>query len=80
MLRSPLEWVLLAVSALIAIGGAYVAYRMYVVNTGIPARVRERLGWFVKVVENKYYFDVAYDKGIVGPLRQLSALVRRCRG
>ena len=73
MLHSPLEWVLLAVSALIAIGGAYAAYRMYVVNTGVPARVRERLGWFVKVVENKYYFDVAYDKGIVGPLRQLSA-------
>ena len=45
---------------------------MYVVNTGVPARVRERLGWFVKVVENKYYFDVAYDKGIVGPLRGLS--------
>jgi NADH-quinone oxidoreductase subunit L len=72
LLRDPLEWVLLAVSALIAIGGAYAAYRMYVVNTGVPARVRERLGWFVKVVENKYYFDVAYDKGIVGPLRQLS--------
>jgi len=72
VLQSPLEWVLLAVSALIAIGGAYAAYRMYVVNTGVPARVRERLGWFVKVVENKYYFDVAYDKGIVGPLRQLS--------
>ena len=73
LLRDPLEWVLLAVSALIAVGGAYAAYRMYVVNTGIPARVRERLGWFVKVVENKYYFDEAYDKGIVGPLRGLSA-------
>jgi NADH-quinone oxidoreductase subunit L len=72
VLHSPVEWVLLAVSALIAIGGAYAAYRMYVVNTGIPARVRERLGWFVKVVENKYYFDVAYDKGVVGPMRQLS--------
>jgi NADH-quinone oxidoreductase subunit L len=72
-LHSPLEWVLLAVSALIALGGAYAAYRLYVVNTDAPARIRAALGWFAGVVENKYYFDWAYDKGIVGPLRELSA-------
>jgi NADH-quinone oxidoreductase subunit L len=73
VLSIPLVWVLLAVSGLIAIGGAYAAYRLYIVNTDVPARVRERLGWLVKLIENKYYFDWAYDKGIVGPLRQLSA-------
>ncbi|MCU0503237.1 MAG: NADH-quinone oxidoreductase subunit L [Anaerolineae bacterium] len=73
VLSIPMVWVLLAVSGLIAIGGAYAAYRLYIVNTDVPARVRERLGWLVKLIENKYYFDWAYDKGIVGPLRQLSA-------
>jgi NADH-quinone oxidoreductase subunit L len=69
--HSPLEWVLLAVSALIAVGGAYAAYRMYVVDTDIPGRIRASLGWFAKLVENKYYVDEAYNGIVVQPLRDL---------
>jgi NADH-quinone oxidoreductase subunit L len=68
---NPIEWVLLAVSALVAIGGAGFAYYIYIVKTDIPAKVRESLGWFAKLVENKYYVDEAYNAVIVNPLRDL---------
>ncbi len=67
-----LEWALLAVSALIAIGGAYAAYRMYVVDTHVPGRIRESLGWFARLVEKKYYADEIYNKIVVQPLRDLA--------
>jgi len=65
------EWVLLAVSALVALGGAYFAYYIYIVKTDIPKQVRESLGWFGKLVENKYYVDEIYNTIIVNPLRDL---------
>jgi NADH-quinone oxidoreductase subunit L len=70
--HSPIEWVLLAASGLVAIGGAYVAYRAYVVDTGIPERVRGSLGWFARLVEHKYYVDEAYYKVFVQPVRDVA--------
>ncbi|MCX6029304.1 MAG: NADH-quinone oxidoreductase subunit L [Chloroflexi bacterium] len=69
--QGPIEWLLLAVSALVALGGAYFAYHIYVVNTDIPKQVRASLGWFGKLVENKYYVDEIYNAVIVNPLRDL---------
>ena len=68
---NPIEWVLLALSALVALGGAYFAYYIYIVNTEIPKQVRASLGWFGKLVENKYYVDEIYNAVIVNPLRDL---------
>jgi NADH-quinone oxidoreductase subunit L len=68
---NPIEWLLLAVSALVALGGAYTAYYVYIVNKEIPTQVREALGWFTKLVENKYYVDEIYNAVIVNPLRDL---------
>jgi len=62
----------MALLGLVAWGGAYLAYRVYVVNTEIPQRVRASLGWFARLVENKYYVDEAYDMIVVQPLRGLS--------
>lgn len=70
--HSPIEWVLLGVSALVALGGAYLAYRAYVVNTDWPKRVRESLGWFARLAENKYYVDEAYNAIIVQPLKDIA--------
>ncbi len=58
-------------SALVALGGAYFAYYIYVVNKEIPKQVRASLGWFGKLVENKYYVDEIYNAVIVNPLRDL---------
>jgi NADH-quinone oxidoreductase subunit L len=65
------EWALLALSALVALSGAYFAYTIYVVKTDIPKQVRESLGWFGRLVENKYYVDELYNAVIVNPLRDL---------
>lgn len=69
--HSSIEWVLLAVSALVALAGAYLAYRLYVAEPDTPKRVRASLGWFAKLVENKYYVDELYNYIIVKPLREL---------
>ncbi|MBM4459541.1 MAG: NADH-quinone oxidoreductase subunit L [Chloroflexi bacterium] len=66
------EWALLAVSALVALAGAYFAYTIYVVKTDIPQQARESLGWFGKLVENKYYVDEIYNAIFVNPLRDLA--------
>ncbi len=71
------EFVLLGVSALVALGGAYFAYRAYVVNTDIPKRARAALGWFGRLVENKYYVDEAYNMIVVQPLRDLGGWLAR---
>ncbi len=72
-----LEFALLVVSALVALGGAYLAYRAYVVDTEIPKRARASLGWFARLVENKYYVDEAYNMIIVQPLRDLAGWLAR---
>jgi NADH-quinone oxidoreductase subunit L len=66
-----LELVLLVVSALVALGGAFLAYRAYIVNTDLPKRVHASLGWFARAVDNKFYVDELYDMVVVNPLRSL---------
>jgi NADH-quinone oxidoreductase subunit L len=67
-----LEWALLGFSGLLALGGAFVAYRVFVVDSRWPSRLRESLGGVTKLVENKYYVDEAYQAAIVGPTRSMS--------
>jgi NADH-quinone oxidoreductase subunit L len=55
------QWVLLAVSAVIALGGLAVAYWAFVRNTDIPRQVRESLGWAFTLAEKKYFVDDAYN-------------------
>ncbi|MEJ5197615.1 MAG: NADH-quinone oxidoreductase subunit L [Anaerolineae bacterium] len=74
---NPIEWVLLAVSALVALAGAYFAYYLYVVNPELPKQVRMSLGWFARLVENKYYVDELYNMAIVNPLRDLGGWFAR---
>jgi NADH-quinone oxidoreductase subunit L len=67
------EWILLVFSSLVAIGGAYAAYRAYVRNPDLATRVRTRLGRLARLAENKYYVDEAYDAVVVKPLKSLAA-------
>ncbi len=66
-----LELILLAVSALIALAGAYLAYRAYIADRDLPKRARAAFGPLTRLVENKYYVDEAYNLLIVEPLRAL---------
>jgi NADH-quinone oxidoreductase subunit L len=66
------EIVLLTASALVALGGIYLAYVFYVKQPGLTGRIRERIGLFYKVASNGYYFDAAYDylrQGLWGTAR-----------
>jgi NADH-quinone oxidoreductase subunit L len=55
------EVVLLAVSALVALAGIYLAYYFYVKNPGVTDRIRERMAVLHRVASAGYYFDAAYD-------------------
>jgi NADH-quinone oxidoreductase subunit L len=66
-----LEWVLLGISGIVALAGVYFAYRAYLVDTSLPERFRNALGWTFGVVEHKYYVDEAYNAVVVNPLRMM---------
>ena len=65
------ELILLVVSGLIAIAGAFLAYRAYLVDTDLPRRVREALGPVARWVDNKYYVDEAVQHGRGQPAARL---------
>ncbi|MFZ2487845.1 MAG: NADH-quinone oxidoreductase subunit L [Anaerolineae bacterium] len=56
-----LEIVLMLVSALVALGGIYLAYQFYVRQAGLSDRIRERVAPLHALASNSYYFDAAYD-------------------
>ncbi len=64
-----LELVLLLVSALVALAGAFLAYRAYIVDRDLPKRAREAFGPVTRLVENKYYLDELYNMVVVNPMR-----------
>lgn len=41
----------------LALAGVVLAYFFYMVKPGIPAMLRQRLGFLVRIMENKYYMD-----------------------
>jgi NADH-quinone oxidoreductase subunit L len=67
-----LEWVLLAVSAVVAILGIVLAQYMYLVSPGLPGRLSKRYATFYKLLSNKYYVDEIYMALLVNPLRRLA--------
>jgi len=67
-----LEWVLLAVSAVVAIVGMVLAQYMYLVAPGLPGRLSKRYAPLYKLLSNKYYVDEIYMALVVNPLRRLA--------
>ncbi len=68
---NPLEWVLLLVSVIVALGGIYLAYYMYVLKPSVSKALVKRYEWLYTLLQNKYYVDQAYMEVIVKPLRDL---------
>lgn len=66
------EWILFAVSGLVALASLGFAYRAYVVDTRIPGRVRGALGWIAHLVEKRYFIEEAYAAGFAKPARKLA--------
>jgi NADH-quinone oxidoreductase subunit L len=61
------EYALMALSVAIGLAGIFMAYRLYIKNPALPARITARLGRFYRMVFNKYYVDEVYEHTIVRP-------------
>jgi NADH-quinone oxidoreductase subunit L len=61
-------WTGLAVGAVIAIAGIFVAYRIYVARRGTSTQLRERFAAVYGFLWHKWYFDEAIDFLIVRPV------------
>ena len=70
-----LEWVLMALSALVAIVAIILAQYMYLVNPGVPGRLSRRYASIYRLLSNKYYVDEIYMALIVNPLRRLAGFL-----
>jgi NADH-quinone oxidoreductase subunit L len=70
-----LEWVLMALSAVVAISAIILAQYMYLVNPDRPDHLSKRYASIYKLLVNKYYVDEIYLAGIVNPLRSLAGFL-----
>jgi NADH-quinone oxidoreductase subunit L len=57
----------LIVGAALAVTGIFIAYRLYVVRTEVPARLQTRFKALHTLFVNKWYFDEAIDAVFVRP-------------
>ncbi|MCD6289586.1 MAG: 4Fe-4S binding protein [Anaerolineae bacterium] len=64
-------WVLMSVSALVALAGIYFAYRVYVVRPEIASAIRRALGPLDSVIQHRYYVDEFYTMAVINPLKSL---------
>ncbi len=73
-LSAELEWRLLGLSSFVALLGIGLAYWFYVAKPDVPARLSVRLKPVFKLLVNKYYVDVVYDRLFVEPGKSLARL------
>jgi len=62
------EYVLMAVSVLVAVAGALLAYLLYCARPELPQKIADSLGGFYQAVVHKYYVDELYAAIFVKPL------------
>jgi NADH-quinone oxidoreductase subunit L len=64
-------------ATLLALAGIAVAWRLWGVASPVPERVRRRYPWAARTLEEKFYFDTAYDRAFYEPSSQAAALATR---
>jgi len=62
------ELLLMGLSVLVALGGAILAYVLYVSKPYLPQKIADGLGDFYAAVLNKYYIDEIYAAVFIKPL------------
>jgi NADH-quinone oxidoreductase subunit L len=68
-------WLGLVVGALIAVGGIFIAYRIWIVRPGTSTRLRERFAAAYVFLWHKWYFDELIDFAIVRPVLWMGRMV-----
>jgi len=71
------ELVLMALSVLVAVTGIFIAYRHYVANVSLSARLAERLRGVYRTLLNKYYVDEIYRAVVVRPIERIASWLWR---
>jgi NADH-quinone oxidoreductase subunit L len=66
------EYLLMAVSVLVAGAGIYLARRWYLEHPEVPNAIAARFAGVYRVLWNKYYVDEAYDAAVVRPIQKTS--------
>jgi NADH-quinone oxidoreductase subunit L len=61
----------------IALAGIYVAWRLWGRPNPLPERLRLRYPWAARTLEEKFYFDAAYDRAFYEPASQSAAFATR---
>ena len=64
----PIEYLLMALSVLIALAGIGLARAWYTKMPEVPKRVAQRIPTLYRILLNKYYVDEVYDATVVTPL------------
>ena len=71
------NWMLMASSSLIALGGIALAWFMYVKQPDLPARLAQRMQGLYQLSLNKFYIDELYYATIVQPVQGLAVFLRQ---
>jgi len=70
------DWFVVGVSTVAALGGIFVAYVMYGTGSSLPGRIATLAGPLTDLSRNKFYIDEIYMMLFVWPLRGLATLSR----
>ena len=70
-----IEYILMAVSVVIASGGIFMAWRWYTQTPDAPAQWQQKFPKMYQLLFNKYYVDEVYDAVIVRPIQNSSEKV-----
>ncbi len=62
------EYLLMAVSVMIALGGIFLARRWYLEHQNVPESIARRFPRLYSLLMNKYYVDEVYDAAVVRPI------------
>ena len=65
-------FVMMGVSTAIAVAGILLAYLMYIIAPGFPAKLAGRFRLLHKIIFNKFYIDEIYDVVFVIPVKKFS--------
>ena len=70
-----IEWYLILLSTVAAVGGLFIAYLFYIRQPAVPGRLAARLPGLYRLLIGKYHVDEFYDAAIVRPAVKGSELV-----
>jgi NADH-quinone oxidoreductase subunit L len=74
--EEPLNWTMMLISSLVALGGIGVAWLMYLRQPDLPGRLADSARGFYQLSLNKFHIDELYDAMILKPLAGFTAFTR----